>query len=143
KVSRELVIKGVCIVTSLALSVVLQASIVATGAQSYKEAYHQTAETGQPLVVLVGADWCPGCQQMKNAVIPVLEKTGALRKVAFTCVNTDKQHELAGKLMKGQSIPQLILFRKTATGWSREQLTGAHSVQETQSFISRTADSPT
>ena len=56
-------------------------------------------------------------------------------------VNSDKQHELAGKLMQGQSIPQLILFRKTATGWSREQLTGAHSVQETQSFISRSADS--
>lgn len=129
--------------TSLAFSVVLQVSMAATGAQDYKDAYHKTAETGQPLVVLVGADWCPGCRQMKNSVMPELEKKGALANVAFTCVNTDKQHDLAGKLMQGHSIPQLIVFRKTATGWTRQQMTGAHSAQEIQSFIGQNTEEPT
>jgi hypothetical protein len=79
---------------------------------------------------------------MKNAVIPQLEKRGTLRKVAFTAVNTDQQGELARKLMRGGSIPQLIVFRRTAKGWRREQFTGARSVKETERFISRGSEPP-
>ena len=125
--------------TTLTLSLILQASIMAAGDQTYDAAYHKTAANGQVLVVLIGADWCPGCRTMKTAVIPQLEKQGALKKVNFACINTDQQHELASKLMKGGSIPQLVLFRKTDTGWKREQMTGAHSVSETKSFIEQGA----
>ncbi len=39
--------------------------------------------------------------------------------------------------MRGGSIPQLIKFTKTADGWKREQLIGAHGVDETRNFIGR------
>jgi thiol-disulfide isomerase/thioredoxin len=114
--------------------------MVATGGHGYTEAYGKTAETGQPLVILIGADWCPGCRTMKNSVIPQLEKQGGLNKVAFAYVNADHQRDLAGKLMQGGSIPQLVVFRKTAEGnWTRQQLTGAHSIGETQSFLGQGA----
>jgi thiol-disulfide isomerase/thioredoxin len=128
---------------STVLSIVLQASIAATGAtNTYPAAYQRTTETGRPLVVLVGADWCPACVQMKNNVIPQLEKQGGLEKVNFCAINTDKDQELAKKLMRGGSIPQLIMFRRTRRGWVRKQLNGAQSVTETQTFVSVAEESP-
>jgi thiol-disulfide isomerase/thioredoxin len=121
---------------STVLSIVLQASIAATGANTYPAAYQRTTETGRPLVVLVGADWCPACVVMKNNVIPQVEKQGGLEKVNFCVVNTDQQNDLAKKLMRGGSIPQLIMFRRTRRGWVRKQLDGAKSINETQSFVS-------
>ncbi len=128
--------------TTLSLAILLQMSMLSTDGHKYADAYHKTASTGQPLVILVGADWCPGCQTMKNAVIPQLQRTGSLNRVAFAYVNADSERDLAGKLMSGGSIPQLIMYRKNASGaWQREQLTGAHSVGDTQTFLSRGEDS--
>ena len=123
---------------TLSLTILLQMSLVAADGHKYADAYHKTQSTGRPLVVLVGADWCPGCQTMKNAVIPQLRQQGTLNRVAFAYVNTEADRELATKLMKGGSIPQLIMFHKTADGgWHREQLTGAHSVGDTEVFLSK------
>jgi thiol-disulfide isomerase/thioredoxin len=124
-------------VATLSLSILLHVSVLAAGGHNYADAYHQTASTGRPLVILVGADWCPGCQRMKNTVIPQLQRQGSLNRVAFAYVNSDGERDLARKLMSGGSIPQLIMFRKTAKGWQREQLTGAQSVGDTQVFLSR------
>lgn len=120
---------------NLALSIVLQASMVATSHQGYTEAYHKTKDTGKPLVVLVGADWCPGCVLMKNRIMPQLEKKGGLKNVEIAYVNTDQDTRLAGQLMSGGTIPQLIVYKKTTKGWARQQLVGAHSVGETKQFI--------
>lgn len=110
---------------------------VSTPASSYDKAFHRAQETGKPLVVLVGADWCPGCRTMKQSVLPQMEKRGSLGKVSFAVVNSEVQAPLAEKLMQGQSIPQLVMYTKTATGWDRRQLTGAHSVSEVEAFISQ------
>lgn len=126
----------------LILTLVLQAAAIAPAGHDYATAFKQTEETGKPLVVLIGADWCPGCRQMKYTTIPELEKKGGLRNVAFAYVNTDRQSELAGKLMRGGSIPQLVLFRKTDAGWKRQQLTGAQSTSSIEDFIARATDSP-
>ena len=129
--------------TNLTLSIVLQAAALMTGGHQsthqYNQAYQQTAETGRPLLVLVGADWCPGCRQMKDSVMPQLERQGTFKKVALAYVNSDQQQELAGKLMQGGSIPQLILFKKSGKRWVRQQLTGAHSLGDTKNFISQGA----
>jgi thioredoxin-like negative regulator of GroEL len=124
-------------VQHLFLNIVLQISAVTVGAHEYKNAYEQAEKTGQPLVVLVGADWCPACQTMKQSVIPQLAKQGALSKVSFAMVNTDRDHALAGKLMQGGSIPQLVMFRKSGGVWQRQQLTGAQSAGDTASFINQ------
>lgn len=121
--------------TGLTATVALQALILATGASPYKDALKTTEDTGRPLLVLVGADWCPACHAMKNSTMPRLESTGKLRGVAYTFVNTDRDSDLAGKLMRGSSIPQLVLFEKTPAGWRRAQLVGAQSEAQVQAFI--------
>lgn len=125
--------------TSLTLSIVLQATLVAAAPEAstsqYTTAYHQSADTGEPLVVLVGAEWCPGCQTMKSSIVPQLRRRGILSRVAFAQVNSDRERGLAGKLMSGGSIPQLLMFYRTADGWKRQQLTGAQSVTTVESFI--------
>ncbi len=127
---------------SLTLNMLLQVAAVGAGAarQDYTSAYHQTAESGRPLVVLIGADWCPGCRQMKYTAIPELEKKGGLSKVAFAYVNTDQQGELARKLMSGGSIPQLVMYHKTDSGWKRQQLTGAQSLSAIRAFLDQATD---
>lgn len=129
--------------THLTLSVLLQAAALSAGTHDYATAFKQTAETGKPLVVLVGADWCPGCRQMKYTTIPQLEKKGGLRNVVFAYVNTDEDRSLAGKLMQGSSIPQLVMYTKTGDGWKRQQLTGAQSESSVEAFIANAAQEPT
>ncbi len=123
----------------LTLNILLQAAAITAGAQDYDTAFKQTTETGRPLVILVGADWCPGCRQMKNTAMPEVERRGGLNDVSFAYVNSDEQGDLAGKLMKGGSIPQLIVYQKTDDGWKRRQLTGAHAPSEIEAFIKSSA----
>ena len=104
---------------------------------SYAEGYRQMQQTGRPLLVLVGADWCPGCRTMKNATLPALAKAGQLDDVIPTQVNCDRESELADQLMRGGTIPQLILFTRTEDGWRRTQLTGAYGAADVRKFISR------
>jgi thioredoxin-like negative regulator of GroEL len=122
-------------VTSFALSALLQAAVVSTGAQNYADAHKQMTENGKPLVVLVGADWCPGCRTMKQSAMPQVEKNGGLSQVAFAIVNTDRESALSQKLMSGGSIPQLIMYHQSATGWQRKSLVGAQSPSQIESFI--------
>jgi len=129
--------------THLTINLLLQAAALAAGTQDYATAFKQSEESGRPLVVLIGADWCPGCRQMKYTTIPQLEKKGELRNVTFAYVNTDQQHQLAGKLMHGSSIPQLVMYQKTDRGWTRKQLTGAQSQSSVEAFLAGATDTPT
>ena len=122
---------------SLTLSLVLQTSLMAAADQSYTAAFNSATESGRPLVVLIGAEWCPACRTMKHSVVPQLEQQGALGNVSFAYVNTDRESALSQRLMRGGSIPQLVMFHKTDKGWVRQQLTGAHSVGDIQAFLRR------
>lgn len=130
--------------TGLTTSLVLQTLVLVTGAQPYSEAYKSSVEgEGRPLLVLVGADWCPACQTMKTSTMVRLEQSGKLRGVAYTVINSDRQSKLAQKIMRGSSIPQLVLFERTASGWRRSQLTGGQSEATIEAFISKAvASSP-
>lgn len=123
---------------------IMQISLVTTagGPQPYDVAYKAAQETGRPLVVLVGADWCPGCQTMKQSVIPQLQRRGTLSGVAFTAINYDQDERLAGRLMSGQSIPQLIVYVKTDEGWRRSQMTGPKTPEEVEAFITHASNRP-
>ncbi len=117
-------------------AVALHVSLLATTGQSYDEAHRVHVETGRPLVILVGADWCPACVSMKQSIIPQALRQGVLADAAFAQVNTDQQPDLARKLMRGGSIPQLIVYHKSGTGWKRRELTGAQSVTAIQKLVS-------
>lgn len=125
--------------TNLVLATVMQAALLGAGEANYAEAYKQ-AEAGKPLVVLIGTEWCPGCVTMKNRVIPQIRKNGTLDKVAFTQLNTDHERELANQMMKGNSIPQLVIYHKSGDGWSRQVLVGAKSAAEVEKAINRAVD---
>ena len=103
--------------TGLALGFMMQTVLLAAGPQTYDEAYKQAETNGQPILVLVGADWCPGCRTMKAGVLPKLQAGGKLKGINFAQVNTDESATLAGHLMRGNSIPQLIVYAKTEKGW--------------------------
>ncbi len=121
-----------------AVQFVLQAALVAVGAQTYEQAYGETQANGRPLVVLVGADWCPGCRTMKQAVLPRLQGSGQLAAVNYAQVDTDDRSELASRLMRGGTIPQLIVYSQSADGrWHREQITGATSEAAVSAAIGR------
>ena len=130
--------------TSIAFSAVLQLSLLSAGANTYADAHKDHSETGRPMVILVGAEWCPACVQMKNSVIPQVARRGVLQKVAYATVNADHQRSLAQKLMKGGSIPQLIMYRKTNSGWKRHMLVGKQSPERIEAFINQglVADEP-
>lgn len=118
------------------VTVLMQFSLLATGADDYSQAYKVTHETGRPLVVFVGADWCSHCRTMKQNVLPQLARGGCLNSVAFATVDADAQQALAGQLMKGGSrMPQLIMYTKTDGSWTRTEMTGAKSVAEVQEFL--------
>lgn len=123
----------------LSVAMVLTASALAVEGDSYDNAYEKSRSNDKPLVVLVGADWCPACQNMKHGTMTRVRQDGTLQKVEFAYVNSDQEPQLARQLMRGQSIPQLIAFSKTARGWKREQLTGLQSAHSVQSLIERHA----
>jgi len=110
-------------------------AMVAVGGDSYADAHKETTETGRPMVVMVGADWCPACQVMKNTILPEVRKRGILRKVAFALVNLDREGELGGQLTGNGPIPQLLVYRRTADGWRLRRLIGGQDVQTVEKFI--------
>lgn len=128
----------------VAASLLIQVSLVASTADTYTVAHQRTVETGEPLVVLIGADWCPACQTMKTDIIPQAQRRGLLRRVAFAVVNTDYEPTVARQLMRGESIPQLVMYRKTSEGWKRRHLTGAQSLDALSTFLNTpsTEESP-
>ena len=121
--------------SSLALATIVQLSLLGAEEGDFYRAYQRSVETGQPLVVLIGADWCAPCQRMKNSTLPQVAKVGGLRHVVFTYVDADRQPELVSKLSRVDSIPQLIRFEKTRSGWKGELLAGARSAKEVQAFL--------
>ena len=103
--------------------------------ESYSEAHRITVKTGKPLVVMVGADWCGPCQNMRRSILPRVREHGLFRKIAFAHVNVDRDRELATQLTGGGAVPQLVMYRKTKDGWSRRKMIGSHSVEEVEKFI--------
>jgi thioredoxin-like negative regulator of GroEL len=122
-------------VSSLTLIALWTVAVGAPEADSYDQAHQATMETGKPMVVMVTTDWCAPCQVMKKTVIPQVRQRGLLSRVAFAIVNPDRERDLAQRLIGGGPVPQLIMFRKTAGGWKRQQLVGGQSVESVEQFI--------
>ena len=127
--------------TAVFCAAVLQSALMiagvetAAGDETYAEAHRVTVETGKPLVVMIGTDWCRPCQTMKRMVLPRIRKRRFFKKIAFAIVNPDQDHELAEALTDGGPVPQLVMYRKTADGWMRRKLVGGHSEEDVEQFI--------
>jgi len=119
----------------LTLVTLAQFCLAGAGEQDYGQAYRQSQTTGRPMVVLIGATWCPACQRMRNSILPEVAETGGLEKVVFVYVDFDRQRQLASRLTRGGAIPQLFRFDPTPAGWKGKRLTGAKSPREVHEFI--------
>jgi len=122
-------------VSNLIVVAVVQVAMLAGGENNYSDAHKVITETGKPMVVLVGAKWCPACKTMKESVMPQVVRQGIFGRCVYTVVDLDEQQKLGTELTSGGPIPQLIMFRKTSTGWSRRKLVGGQSVSTVVKFI--------
>jgi thioredoxin-like negative regulator of GroEL len=126
------------LLAGLAIVAIFQHGIFAANPVSYQAGLKDAQAQQRPLLVLVGATWCPGCQTMKQTVLPSLERTGGMREVTYAAVDADSDRDVASQLMRGNAIPQLIVFAKTPDGkWHRDQITGETSAAQVKSLISR------
>ena len=112
-------------------------SFVSPTPANYEDAYQDSMDSGKPLLVLVTADWCPACVQLKHNVLPKLQSNGALADVHFAVVDADAEADLADSLTTEDVIPQLLLYRKTADGWKKSTLVGQQSVSSIKTFLGK------
>ena len=125
---------------SLLLTVVL-ASITSENPRNtdYAAAYQEAMNAKKPLMVVVGAKWCPACKVLKSSTIQPMLTTGDLDDVSLALIDRDKQPELAQRLTKGdQLLPQIIVFNQTDAGqWERRKLIGYQPRQPIRNLIRR------
>lgn len=121
--------------TSLMIIASLQLATLSAQADQFEAAYQRSLATERPLVVLLGAKWCPGCVTMKDKVMPKVQKSGALAKVEYVYVDIDQRPDLAAKLSQAKTIPQLIHYHKTPDGWRLNVLNGAYGVEQVKTFL--------
>ncbi|MGI9472998.1 MAG: thioredoxin family protein [Rubripirellula sp.] len=104
--------------------------------QNYAEAYSQSLSENKPLMVVVGAPWCPACNVLKENTIRPMAQTGELKDVSLAVINRDDNPELAQQLTQGeQMIPQIIVFTPSDEGWKRRKLRGFQTKQPIRSLI--------
>lgn len=125
-------------VSAIASVFILAHMLLAGSPAPYQAALKDAQSHQRPLLVLVGATWCPGCQTMKQTVLPTLQRQGGMSDVTYTTVDADTDRDVASQLMRGSAIPQLIVFAKTPDGsWHREQITGETTAANVKSLIAR------
>src|SRR5262245_11496530 len=68
--------------TSLALAALLQVSL-AVSDTPYEQALKKSEASGRPVLILIGADWCPYCKIVERDVLPKLKAQGLMDKVEY------------------------------------------------------------
>ena len=113
----------------------LHAALAPTTGSEYTAAFNQAEEAGKPLLVLVGAG--PEYSEMKQEIMPELQRAGGLKEVVFTEVDADDIPDLTRQLRRGQPLPQLVLYTPVGKLWRRTHIAGAPSQGEIQAFLKR------
>ncbi|TWT54297.1 Thioredoxin [Rubripirellula amarantea] len=104
--------------------------------QDYAEAYQQSVEQQKPLMVVVGAPWCPACNVLKETTITPMAQTGELDSVSLAVINRDDDPELVKQLTKGDKmLPQIIVFTQDNGQWKRRKLMGYQPKMPVRSLI--------
>lgn len=96
-------------------------------ALDYESAFAKAEKEKKPLLILVGAPWCASCQVMKRDTIEPMRQAGELDGVVVAYIDKDERPELAMQLMKGDTLPQIVMYCKEDTNWKRFSLTGMQS----------------
>lgn len=104
---------------------------------SYEEAIQLAQKENKPVLILVGAKWCASCEVMKRDTIEPMKASGELKDVIVTYIDKDQRPELAQQLMKGETLPQTVMFCKEAKQWRRLSLTGMQTKGRMLELIAR------
>ena len=106
--------------------------------QDYSEAYEHSVKEKKPLLVVVGAPWCPACNVLKETTIKSMAKTGELDDVSIALIDRDEDPELSKQLTEGEKmLPQIILYSQDKGRWQRRRLLGFQPKQPIRSLIRR------
>ncbi len=111
----------------VAMAFLLAVTVGGQKTPDYETALAESQQASKPLVVLIGAPWCASCQVMKRETIEPMMESGKLEHVVVTYIDKDQRPELAHQLMKGETLPQIVVFSKQPEGWKRFSLTGMQS----------------
>lgn len=107
------------------------------GPLSYAEAYQLALTKNRPLVVLVGAAWCPACKLMEQELAPRLLGKRYQDQVAFVLVDIDREPKVGHQLVGEGPIPQLFLFRRVGQRWRAVRLVGLQEFSVVEQHIAR------
>ncbi len=124
----------------LTMNLLLQAAAVTAGAHDYATAYRETNESGRPLVVLIGADWCPGCRTMKYTSLPELEKSGGLSKVTVAYVNVDEETPVGQQVDEGKLYSPIDRVPQDGNRLEADASHRRRAPSEIQSLLDRAVD---
>ncbi len=105
--------------------------------ETYEAACARAEKEKKPLLVLVGAPWCASCQVMKKETIEPMKGSGELDDCVVVVVDKDARPELAEQLMRGSTLPQVVMFKQDAEGWKRFSLTGMQSQTRMRELLGR------
>jgi thioredoxin-like negative regulator of GroEL len=103
---------------------------------SYEKAWNVAKNSGDPMVVVFGADWCSPCRRMKSEVWNPLFETRKLDGFLVAYVDIDKEPEIYRKLV-GQkvSVPTVLVYRKAEGGWQVKREKGYQSQAQLLEFL--------
>jgi thiol:disulfide interchange protein len=104
---------------------------------NYEEAFAKAEKEKKPLLILVGARWCASCQVMKRDTIEPMKESGDLKNVVVVLIDKDERPELAEQLMRGETLPQVVVFSQDSGNWKRFSLTGMQSKSRIDELLQR------
>jgi thiol:disulfide interchange protein len=126
------------------VQVALALLLAVTGASkenslNYEDAFAKAEKEHKPLLILVGARWCASCQVMKRDTIEPMKESGELKDVVITVIDKDERPELAEQLMRGETLPQVVLFSNNTGSWRKFSLTGMQNRPRIIELLQRAA----
>jgi thioredoxin 1 len=86
--------------------------------------YPDIINSGKPLIIMAGADWCTPCRFLHPTVEKLAEQY--VGTVDFYELDTDTESELAGQLGIS-AIPTLVFIKGSAVV---DKLAGVHSIKD-------------
>lgn len=104
---------------------------------NYEEAFTKAEKEKKPLLILVGARWCASCQVMKRDTLEPMKESGDLKEVVVVLIDKDERPELAEQLMRGETLPQVVVFSQESGNWKRFSLTGMQSKSRIGELLQR------
>lgn len=122
------------------MNATLLAMLLLSATVDYKAVIAEAERTGKPVVVLVGAEWCGPCQQMKKEVIPEAKRTGVLDGVIFHTLDVDKDAGICRLLLRqigNDGLPAFARFQKVDGNWKARYHNGYMTVDQLRDFLDR------